>query len=122
MRTIRNILETLFHDEPLRAQTHRNDRPSFVVEVVEDDAHSLALFAKRIRHWHTDFIECHERRARRSGVRGLDWLGREPFAARHENDGVPALGLAADGEVIREGPVRNPPARTYIRGGRISWL
>ena len=85
MDTIRGILETLLHDEPLRAQTHRNYRPSFVVEVVEDDAHSLTLLAKRIRHWHTDLVECNERRARRSGVRSLDRLGREPFTVRHEN-------------------------------------
>jgi hypothetical protein len=95
------------------------NQPPFVVEVAEDDGHPLALFAKRVRNWHTDFVERHERRARRSGVRGLNRLGGKFITARHEDDSVPALGLAADGEVIRERAVGDPPVRTYISGG---WL
>jgi hypothetical protein len=82
MRTIRDILEELLHDEALRAQTHGNDRPSFMVELVEDDAHPLALLSKRVRHRHTDLVERHERRTRRSGIRGLDRRGRKPPSQR----------------------------------------
>lgn len=115
-----DILETLLHNEALRAQTHGEDHPSFVVEVAEDNGHPLTLLAERVRHWHTDLVERHERRARRSGVRGLDRLGGKLVTARHEDDGVPALGLAADGEVIRERAVRDPPVRTHISGGRVT--
>lgn len=88
-----------------------------MVEVAEDDGHPLALLAKRVRNWHTDFVERHERRACSSGVRGLDRLGGEFITARNEDDSVPAVGLAADSEIIRERAVGDPPVRSHISGG-----
>lgn len=74
MRTMCDLLEALLHDEPLCAHTHDNNRPSFVVKVVEDDGHPLSLFTKRVRDWHPDLVERHERRTRCRGVRGFDRL------------------------------------------------
>lgn len=74
MRTVRDLLEALLHDEALRAHTHDNDRPSFVVEVVEYDSHPLALLTERVRDWHSDLVERHERRTRCRGIRGFDRL------------------------------------------------
>ena len=82
-----------------------------MVEVAEDDGHPLTLLAERVRHWYTDLVERHERRPCRGGVRGLDWLGGKLVTSRHEDHSVPALGLAADGEVISERAVRDPPVR-----------
>ena len=108
-----DILETLLHNEPLRAQTHGKDQPPFVVEVAEDDGHPLTLLAERIRHRYTDLIERHECRPCRRGVRGLDWLGGKLVTSRYEDHSVPALGLASDSKVIRERAVRDPPVRTH---------
>ena len=83
-----------------------------MVEVAENDGHPLTLLTERVRHRYADFVERHECRARSSGVRGLDRLGRKFVATRHKNDSVPALGLTTDGKVIRERAVRDPPDRT----------
>jgi hypothetical protein len=112
-----DILETLFHNQALGAQTHGENQPPFVIEVTEDDGHPLALLAECIRNWHTNLVECHECRARSSGVCGLNRLGGKLVTAWHEDDSVPAVGLAADGEVIRECAVRDPPVRAHIGNG-----
>ena len=115
-----DILETLFHNQALRAQTHGENQPPFVVEITENDGHPLALLAERIRNWYTDLVEHHERSARRSGVRGLNRLGGNLVTAWHEDDGVTAVGLAADGKVIRERAVCDPPVRTHINNGPVT--
>lgn len=117
-----DILQTLFHNQALRAQTHGENQPPFMIEVTEDNGHPLALLAERIRKWYTDLVERHERSARRSGVRGLNRLGGKLVAAWHEDDGVPTVGLAADSKVIRERAVCDPPIRTCISNGPVTWV
>ncbi len=113
-------LETLLNDEALGAQTHGKNHPSFVVEVAQDDGHALTLLAERVRHWHADLVERHERRPCSGGVRSLDRFGGNFVTARYKNDGVPAIGLAADGDpsIVLFG-ARDDPLITIFVGVRL---
>lgn len=55
-----------------------------MIEVTEDNGHTLANWTERIYDWDTDFVECHIRCSSGSGIRSFDSFCRDSWTARNQ--------------------------------------
>lgn len=85
-----------------------NHRPSFVVEIAQDDMDSLVLLPEQILDRDLDVIKSDIGSARGRGVRCLDGLGLDAFTTLDEEHTKALASVDAGNEIVAEDTVGDP--------------